>query len=371
MSPASARPPQLAHSPRATSCRNGVSSWPPRHRGSATVLGRRQLLVYTMAAGNGPAASADASFRWVRTARAECTDRMLIYAERHLRSVPGQYAAHYNGHRPHQSRQQRPPDQDGQVSPPLDLPVQRRKVLDGMINEYSRQRGRSYEPQVRSENMRLVLKRYAAFSICARTYASTAAKPGNDPSPLTGSGAVPRHLSSLRGPSRRSRGSPRRQSGPEFAEAPADLARWQAAIVGGKRPAVKRSVESPFGGSDCPARSMTRILHPREASPVRGQEGAEPLKSRRRPRKALKTWMCRRRGTFRGRESRMGRRRRGNWGGPPRPSGGGCRSRRCVLPVQREAVPSRKGVGWGRSTGCRAADSITGPEGRTPDALHA
>ncbi len=72
----------------------------------------------------------------VRTARAECTDRMLIYGERHLRSVPGQYAAHYNGHRPHQSRQQRPPDQDGQVSPPLDLPVQRRKVLDGMINEY-------------------------------------------------------------------------------------------------------------------------------------------------------------------------------------------------------------------------------------------
>jgi putative transposase len=61
---------------------------------------------------------------------------MLIYGERHLRSVPGQYAAHYNGHRPHQSRQQRPPDQDGQVSPPLDLPVQRRKVLDGMINEY-------------------------------------------------------------------------------------------------------------------------------------------------------------------------------------------------------------------------------------------
>ena len=74
--------------------------------------------------------------RWIRTARAERTDRMLIYGERHLRSVLGQYAGHYNGHRPHQSRQQRPPDQEGHASPPLDLPVRRRKVLGGVINEY-------------------------------------------------------------------------------------------------------------------------------------------------------------------------------------------------------------------------------------------
>ena len=74
--------------------------------------------------------------RWVRSARAECTDRLLIYDERHLRSVLGEYATHYNGHRPHQSRQQRPPDQGGQPSPPLDLPVRRRKVLGGVINEY-------------------------------------------------------------------------------------------------------------------------------------------------------------------------------------------------------------------------------------------
>ena len=63
---------------------------------------------------------------------------MLIYGERHLRTVLGRNAGHYNGHRPHQSRQQRPPDHDMPVVMPLEAPVQRRKVLSGVINEYYR-----------------------------------------------------------------------------------------------------------------------------------------------------------------------------------------------------------------------------------------
>ena len=76
--------------------------------------------------------------RWVRTARTECTDRMLIYNQAHLRAVLRAYEKHYNGHRPHQSRQQRPPDHDDQVVISLDRPVKRRKVLGGVINEYYR-----------------------------------------------------------------------------------------------------------------------------------------------------------------------------------------------------------------------------------------
>jgi putative transposase len=45
--------------------------------------------------------------RFVLTARTEVTDRMLIFDERHLRTILAGYEAHYNGRRPHRSRQLR------------------------------------------------------------------------------------------------------------------------------------------------------------------------------------------------------------------------------------------------------------------------
>jgi transposase InsO family protein len=47
--------------------------------------------------------------RYVGTLRRECLDHLLIYGEQHLRQILTEYAQHYNDHRPHQSREQRPP----------------------------------------------------------------------------------------------------------------------------------------------------------------------------------------------------------------------------------------------------------------------
>ena len=40
--------------------------------------------------------------RFVRTARAECTDRMLVAGEQHLRAILSEYIGHYNTGRSHQ-----------------------------------------------------------------------------------------------------------------------------------------------------------------------------------------------------------------------------------------------------------------------------
>jgi len=76
--------------------------------------------------------------RFVRTARSEVTDRMLIFGERHLRRTLDEYARHYNGRRPHRALQLQPPRSN---RPALDLTyerIQRRPVLGGLITEYER-----------------------------------------------------------------------------------------------------------------------------------------------------------------------------------------------------------------------------------------
>jgi putative transposase len=76
--------------------------------------------------------------RVIGTLRRELLDRTLILGERHLEIVLREYVNHYNRHRPHQSRQQRPPYIETQPVPGIaDLrSVRRKPVVAGAVNEY-------------------------------------------------------------------------------------------------------------------------------------------------------------------------------------------------------------------------------------------
>jgi hypothetical protein len=62
---------------------------------------------------------------------------MLIVGERHLDAVLAEYTSHYNGHRPHRSLDQQPPNPQPEVIDLNAARVQRRPILGGLINEYS------------------------------------------------------------------------------------------------------------------------------------------------------------------------------------------------------------------------------------------
>jgi transposase InsO family protein len=77
--------------------------------------------------------------RVVGTLRREVFDHLLVVNQAHLATVLDEYRVHYNRHRPHQSRAQRPPDLDaGPPSLPdlADRRIRRKPILTGLINEY-------------------------------------------------------------------------------------------------------------------------------------------------------------------------------------------------------------------------------------------
>jgi putative transposase len=76
--------------------------------------------------------------RFVGTLRRECLDHVLILGEQHLRNVLAEYARHCNGHRPHQSLQQEPPQRQPGNAIDITARIERRQVLSGLISEYRR-----------------------------------------------------------------------------------------------------------------------------------------------------------------------------------------------------------------------------------------
>jgi len=75
--------------------------------------------------------------RWIRTARDECLDHIIILNERHLRWALGESVRYYNARRPHRSLQLSPPN--GPVASTPEGKVVRRKILGGLISDYYRE----------------------------------------------------------------------------------------------------------------------------------------------------------------------------------------------------------------------------------------
>jgi putative transposase len=76
--------------------------------------------------------------RLVGPLRRECLDHVLILGEWHLRRVLAELARHYNGHRPHQSLQQRPPLREPGHAIDSTARIERRRLIGGLISEYRR-----------------------------------------------------------------------------------------------------------------------------------------------------------------------------------------------------------------------------------------
>jgi transposase InsO family protein len=77
--------------------------------------------------------------RWVRTVRHELLDRTLIWHQRQLERLLGEFVEHYNQHRPHRSLTQQAPTDDADVEASvieLGQPIRRTATCAGLINEY-------------------------------------------------------------------------------------------------------------------------------------------------------------------------------------------------------------------------------------------
>ena len=114
-----------------------IRDWDSKFSGSLDEVFRTEGARIIKTPVRAPKANAFAE-RWVRTARRECLDHLLVLGRRHLERVLREFARHYNENRPHRGLQLAVPEPspcetsgDGRVS--------RRDRLGGLIHEYYRQ----------------------------------------------------------------------------------------------------------------------------------------------------------------------------------------------------------------------------------------
>jgi putative transposase len=77
--------------------------------------------------------------RVIGSIRRELLDHVLITGAAHARQALKTYEAHYNRHRPHQARNQLPPEAQEHPTTMYDLETRkllRTRILGGLINEY-------------------------------------------------------------------------------------------------------------------------------------------------------------------------------------------------------------------------------------------
>jgi len=76
--------------------------------------------------------------RWVRTARRECLDHLLILGRRHLEGALREFVMHYNASRPHRGLELAVPE-PSTAEASTGGTVHRRDRLGGLIHEYYRE----------------------------------------------------------------------------------------------------------------------------------------------------------------------------------------------------------------------------------------
>lgn len=109
-----------------------------KYTGSFDALFEAEAMDVLLSAPQAPRMNAHCE-RVIGTIRREALDHVLLLNEAHARQVPAEYHDHYNRHRPHRSRDQRPPaaqEQPAVLDGVEPRKLLRTRILNGAINEY-------------------------------------------------------------------------------------------------------------------------------------------------------------------------------------------------------------------------------------------